>query len=86
MRLEDNRMYQNQIFDIIVKRALAGERAPQTGEYKSLPPIIKVLAKQGRIKVEVYAHNWRVIEILKGSNAGVRTKEPSGPGAPYLVY
>ena len=86
MRRENDPEYLDYIFNIIVKRAFKGERAPQIGEYKSLPPVIATLAKQGRIKVEIYARNWRVIEILKGPSVGARTKEPSRVGEPYLVY
>lgn len=38
------------------------------------------LAYAGRIRVEVYARNWRVVEI-----DGLRTMEPPRGGEPYKV-
>lgn len=49
--------------------------------------ITSALVKEGKIKVEVYAHNWRVVEILIGPNVGKRTQAPPYKYAtqPYLV-
>lgn len=63
---------------LIAHRAIYGARAPTnyspenpSGEvYASA---VKELALQGRIRVEVYAKNWRVMELLDGPNAGART-------------
>jgi hypothetical protein len=44
------------------------------------------LARAGRIRIEVYAHNWRVVEILSGPNKGKRTAPcPNKTNGPYLV-
>jgi hypothetical protein len=45
------------------------------------------LVREGKIKIEVYAHNWRVVELLTGPNAGKRTQKPPYKYAtkPYLV-
>ena len=43
-----------------------------------------MLLKEGRIRIEIYGRNWRVAEILKGPNAGKRTKGPPNSRAwPY---
>lgn len=86
---------QNQIemgFALIELAAENGERCPTnqsaenpTGELRS--GVTTALLKQGRIRVEVYAHNWRVVTILTGPHAGKRTA-PSpykGAGKPYLT-
>lgn len=86
MRLENDENYLNLIFDLIVKRAFVGERAPINTEIRGGQAVLQALANQGRIKVEVYAHNWRVIEILKGPSVGARTKESPIKAPPYIVY
>jgi len=78
-------------FAAIEQAALRGERAPtnQTGENPAgtlRSGITTELLKQGRIKVEIYALNWRVIEILTGPHAGERTKGPPNPSwQPYKI-
>ena len=49
--------------------------------------LTSALFKEGKIRVEVFAHNWRVIEILTGPHAGKRTLAPPYKYAtkPYLV-
>ena len=74
-------------FAQIERAALAGERCPSThGTYNSSGTlssgITTMLLREGRIKIEIYGRNWRVIEILKGPNAGKRTKE--APGYPKV--
>ena len=75
------------VFAQIERAALAGERCPTTRTTENatgtlLPGITTMLLNEGRIKVEIYGHNWRVVEILKGPNAGKRTKE--APGYPKV--
>ena len=70
-------------FAQIERAALAGERCPTTCTVDNptgtmRPGVAPILLKEGRIKVEIYGRNWRVIEILKGPNAGKRTKEAPG--------
>lgn len=79
-------------FNLIERAAIKGERAPTNvsmdnpnGQLHS--GVTSQLLKQGKIRVEVYAHNWRVIEILTGPNAGKRTAMPPYKYAtkPYLT-
>jgi hypothetical protein len=79
-------------FAQIERAAIAGARCP-TNHSKENPAgtllggATAALLKEGKIRVEVYAHNWRVIEILDGPNAGKRTQPPPYKYAtkPYLV-
>lgn len=82
----------NSGFALIERAAIEGKRCPTnrsaenpTGELAS--GITGALVKAGRIRIEVYAHNWRVVEILKGPFAGKRTAASpyKGSGKPYLV-
>lgn len=79
----------NQAFAAIEAAAVAGERCPVTARegIEGLPNgATTALARKGRIRIEVYAKNWRVAEILKGPNAGKRTKAPPNPEwRPYLT-
>lgn len=71
-----NSLTPDEAFALCEAAAVAGVRAPQ-GRGDS--PIglrsadTTALALAGRIRVEIYAWNWRVIEILVGPNAGKRT-------------
>jgi len=79
----------NQGLAEIEAAAVAGERCPVTRRegVKGLSDgVTTALAREGRIRIEVYAKNWRVAEILKGPNAGKRTKAPPNPEwRPYLT-
>jgi hypothetical protein len=76
-------------FAMLVKAAVAGERCPKshpTGRGTIKSALVTQLAHAGRIRVEIYFHNWRVIEILEGPHKGRRTQECPKPGAkPYLT-
>lgn len=75
----------------ILKAALGNQRCPTTksvdnpaGKLKS--GITTKLLAAGRIRVEIYAHNYRVIEIVGGPNAGARTRAPDNKRwKPYKV-
>jgi len=78
-------------FRLIEAAALAGERCPTnisgdnpTGTLRA--GITAALVKAGRIRIEVYPHNWRVIEIVTGPNAGKRTAPPHNRNwKPYRI-
>ena len=76
-------------FAQIEAAAVAGARCPVTARegIPGLPPgVTTALARAGRVRFEVYAHNWRVAEILAGPHAGKRTQGPPQAGwKPYLV-
>jgi len=77
------------VFSQLVDAAIAGQRCPVTAR-EGVPGLpghaTSVLAREGRIKVEIYAHNWRVVEILDGPHAGARTKPcPHETNGPYRI-
>lgn len=82
----------NKTFDVLAAYAVGRRRCPQRGEIDSAAVV--GLAKAGRVRVEIFPRNWRVVEILDGPHKGKRTQEPPGgkTGAaraqrmrPYLV-
>lgn len=78
------------LFEEVRKAAVARRRCPSTDilslmGHTAPSTIMRALAQDGRVKVEVYGRNWRVVEILAGPDAGARTEECPAGGAPYLV-
>lgn len=76
---------------IITEMALEGKRAP-TNQYTfptcddySGTTLIGRLIKDGYLRSETYAHNWRVLEIMSGQFKGARTMAAPYPGPPYKV-
>lgn len=77
-------------FAEIVRCALAGERAPTNCTMDNPNGTLRAgltseLVRRRRIRVEVYAKNWRVIEIIQGEHTGRRTKEEPNGRQPYRV-
>ncbi len=79
------------LFQILQDAAVAGERCPQTHELRHLHKIPEAyrptqLADMGWVRVEIFALNWRVVEIMIGDHKGARTKEAPSGGQPYRVF
>lgn len=85
------------VFALLVECAVAKKRCPQNttiadhvagrGLHRGNGVSITILADQGRICVEVYTHNWRVVEIRQGPHTGARTEEcPHKNNGPYIVF
>lgn len=86
------------VFALLVECAVAKKRCPQNATisdhvaglgltHGSSTVLTTPLAEQGRIYVEVYTHNWRVVEIRQGPHTGARTEEcPHKNNGPYLVF
>lgn len=73
------------VFGLLVDAARKGERCPQGWQLGDRNKLVAALARAGRIRVEVWAHNWRVVEIAEGPHKGKRTlKAPCGI-KPYVV-
>lgn len=73
-------------FRLLEAAAAAGERCPQSNPHGPMSSeSIAALIEAGRIKSEVYAHNWRVVTILDGPHKGRKTAPPPAGGSPYLV-
>lgn len=79
----------SQQFALLEEAAARGDRCPQSRPHGPIVSgVITALARAGKIRSEVYVHNWRVVEILVGPHAGKRTApEPTrhGTGKPYKV-
>lgn len=78
---------ENEAFRIVEAAAVAGERCPTNDQMPDgMQTVIGRLARAGRVRIEVYGRNWRVVEILTGPNKGKRTQEHPTPGArPYRI-
>lgn len=77
-----HRFTSEEAFALIESAAAAGERCPQSGIYGHsalTSTVTTALANAGRIRIEIYAWNFRVAEILTGPHAGKRTAaSPTG--------
>ena len=76
-------------FDMLVAAAVLGERCPQSPPHgilnKQAPGI---LARAGKIRIEIFMHNYRVVTIMDGPHKGKQTKAPpnlGGSGKPYKI-
>ncbi len=73
------------LFDLMVHTAIEGQRCPTNDQLPdhSLP----ALARAGKVRIEVFERNWRVVTILVGPHAGKQTSRGSvRPEAkPYIV-
>ena len=70
-------------FDLVVARAVAGARCPENDEVGS--NIMPQLARDGKIKIKVYALNWRVVTIMEGPHAGKTTMPAPAGQVPYRI-
>lgn len=83
------------VFAILVDAAARGARCPTSdniayclekrGFTHGGTGIVPDLAEVGRIKIEVYSLNWRVVEICEGEHKGERTAECPRGGKPYII-
>lgn len=76
-------------FALIEQAAIDGERCPKSRPHGPLGTNDSTaLCRQGRIKIEVFGHNWRIATILVGPHAGKATQRPPNQWAheaPYIV-
>lgn len=72
-------------FAELEQAAVAGARCPVngTGYINSLR--LRVLADAGRITIQVFPRNWRVVTILTGPNARKKTAKPPRKGRAYVT-
>lgn len=67
-------------YALIEQAAIKSERCPQGRPFGELTSdAVMTLARAGRIRVEIFMHNWRVVTILTGPNAGKQTAPPPKP-------
>lgn len=73
-------------FAMLERAAIAGERCPITGTGGLTSGLTTVLASEGKIRIEIYPHNFRRVTILVGPNAGKTTADPPNKNwRPYKV-
>lgn len=61
----------NEAFALLESAAAAGERCPQSRPHGPLhSAACSELARAGRIRVELYLHNWRVVTMMEGAAQG----------------
>lgn len=66
-------------FEAMVAAAIKGKRCPLNGEDNIRPDWVGILARLGRIKVEISGRNWRTVTILEGEHARKHTqRDPDG--------
>jgi len=86
------------VFNLLQAAAVAGLRCPtnrdiaealqgQHGKLSpgSIPEITSHLAREGRIVIRLYGHNWREVVIGDGLHAGASTLAPPGEATPYKI-
>lgn len=83
-----SRFSSDDAFALLQSAAIAGDRCPQAGihGFSSLTSAVTTaLAHAGRIRIEIYAWNFRVIEILTGPHAGKRTAPGPNGQKPWKI-
>lgn len=71
-------------FAVIERAAIEGRRCPENLTHGVTSPAVTALARAGRIRIEIYFHNWRVVTILEGEHRGKTTAACPKKGAmPY---
>lgn len=61
---------------LVEAAAAAGERCPANYTPGMPHGALPELARQGKVRVKIYALNYRVVEILTGPHAGKQTAPP----------
>lgn len=73
-------------FAMLEGAAASGARCPITGTNGLTSTLTATLARSGQIRIDVYPHNYRVITILTGPQAGKATAPPPNKNwRPYLT-
>lgn len=77
---------ETEAFAMLEAAAASGARCPKSGTDGLTSQLTAGLARAGKIRIDVYPHNWRVVTILTGPHAG-KTTEPAPNKAwrPYLT-
>lgn len=60
------RITEAEAFAMLEQAAAGGERCPKTGENGLTSTLTGDLARAGRIRIDVYPHNFRVVTIMEG--------------------
>lgn len=80
------RISEAEAFAMLERAAASGARCPKAGTDGLTSQLTGDLARAGRIRIDVYPHNWRVVTIMTGPNAGKSTEPaPNKKWRPYLT-
>lgn len=71
-----NQQALDRAFAILEAAAVTGARCPMREQIPGASTIVGKLAREGRIFVEVFVHNFRRVTILTGPNKGATTASP----------
>ena len=63
-------------FDVVLAAAIAGHRCPMNDCLPGGSKSLSIMARQGKIFVEVFVHNFRRVTILTGDHKGKTTANP----------
>jgi hypothetical protein len=75
-------------FALIEAAASKGDRCPQAKPFGPLDAAAPAaLARAGRIRIEVFMHNFRVVTMMDGPHKGKQTQAApkQGSGKPYKI-
>lgn len=73
-------------FAMLERAAVNGCRCPVSRTDGLTSQLTTALARAGQIRIDVYPHNFRVVTILTGPNAGKSTAPPPNKNwRPYLT-
>lgn len=79
------------VYKLVEAAAINGDRAPQMAPFGPLTAgmnaALLYMARAGRLRVEIFIHNWRVITLCDGPYKGAHTaRSPyKGSGTPHKV-
>lgn len=76
----------DEAFAVLEHAAATGERCPMNKTRGFWKTMISSLAHAGKIRIEVFSRNWRVVTILEGPQRGKATAAPPfKTNGPYLT-
>lgn len=74
----------NETFALLEAVARNSWRCPHSKPFGPLvPAVMSALAHAGRIKIEIFTRNWRVVTIMQGPHKGASTMRSPNEGQPY---
>jgi hypothetical protein len=76
----------SEAFAMLERAAVNGFRCPVSRTDGLTSQLTSELARSGQIRIDVYPHNYRVVTIMTGPNAGKSTAPPPKKDwKPYLT-
>jgi hypothetical protein len=86
MGIEISRNIGGKVLKLLEIAARDGARCPMNAELPvGARQMLPHLAREGKIKIEVSGHNWRVVTILEGPEKGKKTAPDPTGSLPYIT-